>query len=220
VCALYLDIEAIDRGRKATRCDSVHPGYGFLSENTSFAKRCLEEGIAFIGRRPETLTLFGDKTKARDVSGPLDSTFRSFRADPKALASVEDALAVSKTIGYPVMLKAAGGSGGGRGMRVVRKRRTKTVSGAFARCQSELLAASADDSVLFQKLVAASTHIEVQILPTATAASFISTERDCSVQLRNHEGCRDPTRRSGAGGRLSATPAGRREFASRAQRTL
>ncbi len=81
----YLDIEALIEAAKATRCDSVHPGYGFLSENTSFAKRCLEEGIAFIGPRPETLALFGDKTKARALARSLDIPI--IPGSPQALAS-------------------------------------------------------------------------------------------------------------------------------------
>jgi acetyl/propionyl-CoA carboxylase alpha subunit/acetyl-CoA carboxylase carboxyltransferase component len=178
----YLDIEALIEAAKDTRCDSVHPGYGFLSENTTFAERCLEEGIAFIGPRPETLALFGDKTKARDLAHSLDIPI--IPGSSKALASVEDALAISKTIGYPVMLKAARG-GGGRGMRVVAS--ADEMSAALARCRSEALAAFGDDSVLVEKLVARPRHIEVQILADSHGGIVHLYERDCSVQLRNQK---------------------------------
>ena len=111
----YLDIEALIEAAKASDCDCVHPGYGFLSENTVFAQRCLEEEITFIGPRPETLALFGDKTRARDLAQSLGIPVIP---GSQALASAEEALAVAKTVGYPVMLKAAAG-GGGRGMRAV-----------------------------------------------------------------------------------------------------
>jgi pyruvate carboxylase len=175
----YLDIEALIEAAKATRCDSVHPGYGFLSENTTFAKRCLEEGIAFIGPRPETLALFGDKTKARDLARSLDIPI--IPGSSKALASVEDALAISKTIGYPVMLKAAGG-GGGRGMRVVAS--ADEMSAAFARCRSEALAAFGDDSVFVEKLVARPRHIEVQVLADSPVRKVTSEKVLELVDLR------------------------------------
>src|SRR5208282_1683544 len=137
---------------------SVHPGYGFLSENTAFATRCLAEGIAFIGPRPETLALFGDKTKARELARSLGIPI--IPGSPQALASAEDAMAVSEAIGYPVMLKAAAG-GGGRGMRAVAV--ADEMPAAFARCRSEALAAFGDGSVFIEKLVARPRHIEVQV---------------------------------------------------------
>jgi len=138
----YLDIEGLIGTAKVSRCDSVHPGYGFLSENASFAKRCLDEGLTFIGPRPETLALFGDKTKARELARSLGIPI--IPGSPRTLANAEDAVAVSKKIGYPVMLKAAAG-GGGRGMRAVAS--ADEMSAAFARCQSEALAAFGDGSV-------------------------------------------------------------------------
>ena len=90
----YLDIEALIEAAKASRCDSVHPGYGFLSENAGFAKRCLEEGITFIGPRPETLALFGDKTKARELARSLGIPI--IPGSPQALASAEEAMAIAR----------------------------------------------------------------------------------------------------------------------------
>jgi acetyl/propionyl-CoA carboxylase alpha subunit/acetyl-CoA carboxylase carboxyltransferase component len=178
----YLDVEALIDAAKATRCDCVHPGYGFLSENAGFAKRCLEEGITFIGPRPETLALFGDKTKARELAHSLGIPI--IPGSPHALASAEVAIAVAETIGYPVMLKAAAG-GGGRGMRAVSG--PDEMAAAFARCQSEAQAAFGDGSVFVEKLLARPRHIEVQILADSHGNIVHLYERDCSVQLRNQK---------------------------------
>ncbi len=178
----YLDVEALIEAAKATRCDCVHPGYGFLSENAGFAKRCFDEGIAFIGPRPETLALYGDKTKARELARSLGIPI--IPGSPHALASAEDALAVAKNIGYPVMLKAAAG-GGGRGMRAVAG--PEEMAAAFARCQSEAQAAFGDGSVFIEKLLVRPRHIEVQILADSHGDIVHLYERDCSVQLRNQK---------------------------------
>ncbi len=178
----YLDIEALIEAARASRCDSVHPGYGFLSENTGFARRCLEEGLAFIGPRPETLALFGDKTKARELARSLGIPI--VPGSPESVASAEEAMDVAEKLGYPVMLKAAAG-GGGRGMRVVAS--AQEMPAAFARCQSEARAAFGDGSVFVEKLIARPRHIEVQILADAHGDIVHLYERDCSVQLRNQK---------------------------------
>jgi acetyl/propionyl-CoA carboxylase alpha subunit/acetyl-CoA carboxylase carboxyltransferase component len=178
----YLDVEALIEAAKASRCDCLHPGYGFLSENAGFAKRCREEGIAFIGPHPETLALFGDKTKARDLAQSIGISI--IPGSQQALASAEEARAVAETIGYPVMLKAAAG-GGGRGMRAVAC--ADEMPGAFARCQSEALTAFGDGAVFVEKLVARPRHIEVQILADGLGDIVHLYERDCSVQLRNQK---------------------------------
>ncbi|MGH8335272.1 MAG: biotin carboxylase N-terminal domain-containing protein, partial [Gammaproteobacteria bacterium] len=178
----YIDIEGLIKAAKASRCDCVHPGYGFLSENAGFAKRCLEEGIAFIGPRPETLALFGDKTKARDLARSLGIPIIS--GSPGSLASADKAMAAADTIGYPVMVKAAAG-GGGRGMRAVAL--ADEMIAAFARCQSEALAAFGDGSVFLEKLVERPRHIEVQILADRDGNIVHLYERDCSIQLRNQK---------------------------------
>jgi pyruvate carboxylase len=176
----YLDIEALIEAAKASDCDCVHPGYGFLSENTAFAKRCLEKGITFIGPRPETLALFGDKTRARDLAHSLGIPVVP---GSEALASAEEALAVANMVGYPVMLKASAG-GGGRGIRAITGHEMRS---AFARCQSEASAAFGDGSVFLEKLVARPRHIEVQILADAHGDIVHFYERDCSIQIRNQK---------------------------------
>ncbi len=178
----YLDIEGLIEAAKASRCDCVHPGYGFLSENSGFAKRCREEGIAFIGPSPETLALFGDKTKARDLARSLRIPI--IPGSPQSLASAQDARAVAETIGYPVMLKAVAG-GGGRGMRAVAG--ADEMSAAFTRCQSEAMAAFGDGSLFVEKLIARPRHIEVQVLADSHGDIVHLYERDCSVQLRNQK---------------------------------
>ena len=178
----YLDIEALIEAAKATRCDCLHPGYGFLSENTEFAERCLKDGIAFVGPGPETLALFGDKTKARRLARKLGIPI--IPGSAQALVNAEDAIAVAETIGYPVMLKAARG-GGGRGMRAVAG--AGAMAPAFARCQSEALAAFGDGSVFVEQLLARPRHIEVQILADCYGDIIHLFERDCSVQLRNQK---------------------------------
>ena len=178
----YLDVDGLIEAAKATHCDCVHPGYGFLSENAGFAKRCLEEGLTFIGPRAETLALFGDKTKARELARSLGIPI--IPGSPHPLASAEDAMALAKTIGYPVMLKAAAG-GGGRGMRAVAS--ADEMAAAFVRCQSEAQAAFGDGSVFVEKLIARPRHIEVQVLADTHGNIVHLYERDCSVQLRNQK---------------------------------
>ncbi|HVN29735.1 MAG TPA: biotin carboxylase N-terminal domain-containing protein, partial [Candidatus Binataceae bacterium] len=178
----YLDIEALIGIAKTNHCDCVHPGYGFLSENAAFARRCHEEGIVFIGPRPATLALFGDKTKARELARSLGIPI--IPGSPHAVSSADDAIASAKTLGYPVMLKAAAG-GGGRGMRAVAG--ADDMQAAFARCQSEALAAFGDGSVFIEKLLARPRHIEVQILGDGHGNIVHLYDRDCSVQLRNQK---------------------------------
>lgn len=177
----YLDIEALIAAGKSAGCDCVHPGYGFLSENAAFAKRCIEEGFAFIGPRPETLALFGDKTRARTLAQTNDIPIIP---GSKILATVEEAKAAADRIGYPVMLKAAAG-GGGRGLRVVENERD--MADGFARCQSEAQSAFGDGSVFVEKLIARPRHVEVQILGDGQGNVVHLYERDCSVQIRNQK---------------------------------
>src|SRR6185503_1077092 len=114
--AAYLDVEALVAAAVSAGCDCVHPGYGFLSENAAFARRCLAEGLAFIGPKPETLDLFGDKLKARELATALGVP--TVPGSAEALGSADAASAQALALGYPVMLKASAG-GGGRGMRLV-----------------------------------------------------------------------------------------------------
>ena len=178
----YLDIESLVLAAKSTDCDCVHPGYGFLSENAAFAKRCIDEGLAFVGPSPETLALFGDKTKARALARSLDIPIVPGSA--QTVATTQEAAAMAEKIGYPVMLKAVAG-GGGRGVRTVES--GAEMAAAFARCQSEALAAFGDGSVFLEKLVPRPRHIEVQILADRHGNIVHLYERDCSIQIRNQK---------------------------------
>jgi len=178
----YLDIEALVAVAQETGCDAVHPGYGFLSVNAAFARRCLAEGLCFIGPRPETLDLFGDKVAARRLAASLD--IPTVPGSAAALKTAKDAARAAGDIGYPVMLKAAAG-GGGRGMRRVDSEGEMAES--FARCQGEAKAAFGDGSIFLEKLIERPRHIEVQVLADAKGAITHLWERDCSVQLRNQK---------------------------------
>ena len=178
----YLDIEAIVDAAKASGADSVHPGYGFLSENAAFAERCAAEGITFIGPSANALALFGDKTRARGLAQSLDIPV--VRGSAETLSSAADAQRMAAELGLPVMLKAAAG-GGGRGMRAVE--RADEVGPAWARCQSEAQAAFGDGSVFMEKLVVRPRHIEVQVLADATGNVLHCYDRDCSVQQRHQK---------------------------------
>ena len=178
----YLDIEAIIAAAKSVGADCVHPGYGFLSENTQFAERCASAGLKFIGPSPAALALFGDKVEARKFAQSLGVPVVPGAAT--ALISVDAAEKAAHAVGYPVMLKAAAG-GGGRGMRVVT--RLKEMSEAFARCQSEAASAFGNRAVFLEKLVARPQHIEVQVLGDGAGNVVHLFERDCSVQLRNQK---------------------------------
>jgi acetyl/propionyl-CoA carboxylase alpha subunit/acetyl-CoA carboxylase carboxyltransferase component len=178
----YLDVEALVRSARESGCDCVHAGYGFLAENARFAEACIAAGLAFVGPRPETIALFGDKLRARALAQSLGIPVVGGSA--AALTSAASAAKLAEELGFPVMLKAAAG-GGGRGMRVVRA--ASEMSEAFERAHSEALAAFGDGALFVEKLVARPRHIEVQILGDGQGGLVHLHERDCSVQLRNQK---------------------------------
>ena len=177
----YLDIDAVIDAAKATQCDCVHPGYGFLSENSKFAARCAEAGLTFVGPLAVTLRLFGDKTLARELAQSLDIPI--LPGSP-AVEGIDQATDIASAIGYPVMIKAAAG-GGGRGMRRVDG--PDQIRDAFARCQGEANAAFGDGTLFIEKIVERPRHIEVQVLADHHGTVVHLFERDCSVQLRNQK---------------------------------
>ncbi|RXR20958.1 pyruvate carboxylase [Flavobacterium amnicola] len=175
----YLNIEEIIKVAKENQVDAIHPGYGFLSENVDFARRCQEEGIIFVGPRVEAMLQLGDKVAAKKVAKAVGVPL--IQDSKKDLQSVEDALSEAKEIGYPVMLKAAAG-GGGRGMRVVHDEDKMKM--AFVNAKSEALSAFGDDTMFIEKFVENPKHIEVQILGDNYGNIVHLYERDCSVQRR------------------------------------
>ena len=178
----YLDVEQLISIAKKTACDCVHPGYGFLAEHASFADRCTEEGIAFVGPSAAVLRTFGDKVASRELAATLGIPV--VPGSVKATDRVEDAAKVAEGIGYPVMLKAAAG-GGGRGMRIVQSE--DELRQEFARCSGEAESAFGDGSIFVEKLISDPRHIEVQILADHHGEVVHLFERDCSIQLRHQK---------------------------------
>ena len=155
----YLDSESLVHVALDTGCDSVHPGYGFLSENAAFAELCAANGLIFVGPPASVLALFGDKVRARHFAQSRGVPIVPGSEAP--LASTDDAASIAAGIGYPVMLKAAAG-GGGRGMRLVE--RPEEMPDAFERCRGEALAAFGDGSLFLEKAIVRPRHVEVQVL--------------------------------------------------------
>ena len=175
----YLDIEAILEIAKLYGVDAIHPGYGFLSENVEFARRCREESIIFIGPSPESMEQLGDKVAAKKnaiAAGLPVIEDSQVELDSYAIAAEE-----AERIGYPLMLKAAAG-GGGRGMRVIRS--ADELEKAYTDARSEAGKAFGDDTVFLEKYVDSPKHIEVQILGDNHGNLVHLFERDCSVQRR------------------------------------
>lgn len=179
----YLDIDGIIAIAKQSGADAIHPGYGFLSENIQFAKRCEEEGIFFIGPKSIHLDLFGDKVKARQQAKLAGIPVIPGSDGPVAsLTEVEEFAANNG--GYPIIIKASLG-GGGRGMRIVKSR--EEALEALTRAKSEAKAAFGNDEVYLEKLIENPKHIEVQIIGDQHGNIIHLFDRDCSVQRRHQK---------------------------------
>ena len=178
----YLDIEGIIQLAKAKDVDAIHPGYGFLSENIAFAKRCEEEGITFIGPTSDHLKIFGDKVKAREQA--IQAGLPVIPGTDGIVNSSEDIKRFGATYGYPIIIKALLG-GGGRGMRIVRNE--EGVEEAFKRAQSEAKSAFGNADVYVEKLIERPKHIEVQVIGDLNKNIVHLYERDCSVQRRHQK---------------------------------
>src|SRR5450631_2253636 len=179
----YLDIEAVIAAAKATGCDALHPGYGFLSENARLARRCAEQGIIFVGPSPEALDLFGDKLEAKTLARRCGVPVIEGTAGPTTL---DEARAFFASLGADgaVMIKAVAG-GGGRGMRIVED--ASKLEEAYARCQSEAKAAFGSIQVYVERLIRKARHIEVQIIGDRFGAISHLWERECTIQRRNQK---------------------------------
>lgn len=178
----YLDIEGIISIAKHSDVDAIHPGYGFLSENIHFARRCEEEGIIFIGPKSRHLDMFGDKVKARTQAQAAKIPVIPGSDGP--VHSLEDVVAFGKEHHYPIIIKASLG-GGGRGMRIVRH--LEEVKEAYERAKSEAKAAFGNDEVYVEKYIEKPKHIEVQIIGDENGNIVHLYERDCSVQRRHQK---------------------------------
>ena len=178
----YLDIEGIIEIAKKNNVDAIHPGYGFLSENINFARRCVEEGIKFIGPALNHLEMFGDKVKAREQA--IMAGIPVIPASDGVVQSVNEVEEFAIKHGYPFIIKAALG-GGGRGMRIVRKE--QELQEAYNRAKSEAKSAFGNDEVYVEKYIENPKHIEVQILADEHGNIVHLYERDCSVQRRHQK---------------------------------
>lgn len=178
----YLDIEGIMKIAKEHDVDAIHPGYGFLSENSELAKRCAEEGLIFIGPRIEHLVMFGDKLNARhqaELAGiPM------IPGSDGTVSSREEVVEFGEKYGYPIIIKAVNG-GGGRGMRVVHT--AEEAAAAYDMARSEAKKAFGSDEIYLEKYLEEPKHIEVQIIGDTHGNLVHLFERDCSVQRRHQK---------------------------------
>ncbi len=175
----YLDIEELIETAKLHAVDAIHPGYGFLSENVQFARRCREEGIIFVGPAPEVMEQLGDKVQAKQNA--IDAGIPVIPDSKEPLDSLEIAEREAQRIGFPMMIKAASG-GGGRGMRIIRE--ADELATAYTDARNEAAKAFGDDTVFLEKYLDSPKHIEVQILGDNYGNLVHLYERDCSVQRR------------------------------------
>lgn len=178
----YLNIDRILETASQCGADAIHPGYGFLSENADFARRCQEAGIIFIGPRPETIKTMGDKISARQKM--IDAGVPVVPGTRENLESVEDAREVCRKVGFPVMIKASQG-GGGKGMRLIRNE--SEVEEAYLAAKSEALSSFGDDTVYVERFVEEPHHIEFQILGDTHGNVIHLCDRECSVQRRHQK---------------------------------
>ena len=178
----YLNIEKIIETAKMCNADAIHPGYGFLSENADFARRCKEEGIIFIGPEAETMEAMGDKIAARKRM--IAAGVPVVPGTEQPLKSAEEAKRICNEIGYPVMLKASMG-GGGKGMRLIHSE--DEVEEAYNTARSESMSSFGDDTVYLEKFVEEPHHIEFQILGDNHGNVIHLYDRECSVQRRNQK---------------------------------
>jgi propionyl-CoA carboxylase alpha chain len=178
----YLQAEKIIAACKQTGAQAVHPGYGFLSENADFSKRCEEEGIAFIGPKHFSIAAMGDKIESKKLAGKAGVNCIPGYND--AIAGPEQAVEIAKGIGYPVMIKASAG-GGGKGLRVAFN--DKEAFEGFSSCQNEARNSFGDDRIFIEKFVQEPRHIEIQVLGDSHGNVIYLNERECSIQRRHQK---------------------------------
>jgi acetyl-CoA carboxylase biotin carboxylase subunit len=177
----YLDMERVVQAAKQSRCSALHPGWGFLSENATFAMLCEQHGITFVGPPAAAMALMGKKTPAKQTAAKAGLTL--IPGSDGVLADADAALAAAEKTGYPVLFKAESG-GGGRGMRIARA--ASEVKAAFDDARAEATAAFGDSRVYMEKLLEGGRHVEVQLIADRHGNAVHVGERDCTVQ-RNHQ---------------------------------
>ena len=179
----YLNIPAVISAAEVTDAVAIHPGYGFLAENADFAERVEQSGFIFVGPRPETIRLMGDKVSAiaemKKAGVPCVPG-----SDGPIGEDAQDSLRIARDLGYPVIVKASGG-GGGRGMRVVHSE--AALLNAISLTRSEAAAAFSDDTLYLEKYLENPRHIEMQVLADGQGNAVYLGERDCSMQRRHQK---------------------------------
>ncbi|MCA1753073.1 MAG: acetyl-CoA carboxylase biotin carboxylase subunit, partial [Flavobacteriales bacterium] len=178
----YLKMPNIIAAAEITNADAIHPGYGFLSENAKFSRICEENGIKFIGARPEQIEGMGDKASAKDTM--LKAGVPCVPGSPGLLKDGKHAVKIAKEIGLPVMMKATAG-GGGKGMRVVWKE--EDVEPSLDAIRREAKAAFGNDGVYMEKFIEEPRHIEIQVAGDQFGTFCHMSERDCSIQRRHQK---------------------------------
>jgi propionyl-CoA carboxylase alpha chain len=178
----YLVADKIIAAAKATGAQAIHPGYGFLSENEAFSKRCEDEGIAFIGPRHFSIAAMGDKIASKKLAN--EAKVNTIPGYNDAIDSAEAAVEIAKGIGYPVMIKASAG-GGGKGLRVAAN--DKEAFEGFTSCKNEARNSFGDDRVFIEKFVEEPRHIEIQVLGDSHGNVIYLNERECSIQRRHQK---------------------------------
>ena len=178
----YLNIANIISAAEITNADAIHPGYGFLSENSKFSRICQEHGIKFIGATPDQIEKMGDKSMAKTTMKLAGVP--TVPGSEGLLGSLEDARKVAKKIKYPVMLKATAG-GGGKGMRVVWKE--EELEAAWESARAEAGASFGNDGMYMEKFIEEPRHIEIQIIGDQFGRISHLSERDCSIQRRHQK---------------------------------
>lgn len=178
----YLNIKNIIEAACITHADSIHPGFGFLSENSKFAKICEESGIKFIGPSSGVIDLMGNKSNAKKLM--KSAGVPVIHGSDGALKNLEEAKKIAGKIGYPIMLKASNG-GGGKGIRLVQNE--KELEDAYGIVKQEAKVSFGEDELYMEKFIANPRHIEIQILADECGNSVYLGERDCTMQRRNQK---------------------------------
>ena len=178
----YLKISNIIAAAEITNADAIHPGYGFLAENSKFSKICQEHNIKFIGASPDMIDKMGDKASARETM--MAAGVPCIPGSDGLLKDYADCLKTAKGMGFPVMLKATAG-GGGKGMRAVLKE--ENLQAAWDSARQESAAAFGNDGMYMEKLILEPRHIEIQVVGDSTGKACHLSERDCSIQRRHQK---------------------------------
>jgi acetyl-CoA carboxylase, biotin carboxylase subunit len=177
----YLNVPSLVAAAATTGCEAVHPGWGFLAENAAFAAACEDNDLVFVGPRPDSIEIMGDKVRARET---VAAAGLPLVPGSDGVASVEAVRGLAADVGFPLLLKATAG-GGGRGMRLVGG--AEELADAFATASAEAQAAFGDGTLYAEKAIVGARHVEIQVLGDGEGRVLTLGERDCSIQRRHQK---------------------------------